>query len=168
MRFSPHPTPLQIISYAEQKARELSEYDEIYCVFDKDTHQDFDKALSKAQNIKLGNTIFKAIVSDPCFEFWLLLHFTKITPNLSTSQSPCKALQNHKDFKKNLPHYSKDYDFKDIIASHLSIAIKNANAVNNINLANRQTPYTQVVVLVERLQILAKIVSFHSQECMSI
>ena len=153
---SPHPTPMQVINYAEQKAKEVSEYDEIYCVFDRDTHGDFDKALAKAKSMRLENATLEAIVSDPCFEFWILLHFTKITPNLSTNQSPCKALQKHKDFKENLPRYSKDYDFKDIIASHLPTAIKNAKAVNKANLPTRQSPYTEVVRLVENLQELVK------------
>ena len=65
-------------------------------------------------------------------------------------------MQKYKDFKKNLPHYSKDYDFEDIIDKHLAIAIKNANAINKTNLSARQTPYTQVVTLVERLQDLSK------------
>lgn len=56
---SPHPTPLQVIDYAEQKAKEISEYDEIYCVFDRDTHSDFDKALAKAKNMKLENATLK-------------------------------------------------------------------------------------------------------------
>lgn len=66
---SRHPTPLQVINYAKQKVKEISEYDEIYCVFDRDTHKDFDKALDRAKKIKLKNTTFEAIVSDPCFEF---------------------------------------------------------------------------------------------------
>ena len=153
---SPHPTPMQVINYAEQKAKEIGEYDEVYCVIDRDTHSDFDEALAKAKSIKLQNAIFEIIVSDPCFEFWVLLHFAKITPNFRATKSPCKELQKHKDFKKNLPHYSKDYDFKDIIANHLNTAIKNANEINNVNLPTRQTPYTEVVRLVERLQTLAK------------
>lgn len=154
---SPHSTPLQVISYAEQKAKESNEYDEIYCVFDRDTHSDFDKALSKARNIKLENSTFEVIVSDPCFEFWILLHFTQTAQNFGTNAKPCQAVQKHKDFKKNLPHYSKDYDFEDIISKHLATAIKSANTINKTNLSARQTPYTQVVTLVERLQKLSKV-----------
>lgn len=150
---SSHPDPKQIIKYAIQKIRQFHEYDEIYCVFDKDLHTQ--KYINKVLETANKNN-FKAIVSDPCFEFWILLHFTKIMPTLSTSQSPCKALQKHKKFKENLPHYSKDYDFKDIIASRLPTAIKNAKAINKVNLPTRQTPYTEVVRLVENLQKLVK------------
>ena len=153
---SPRSTPSKVIDYATQKVNESNEYDEVYCVIDRDTHSDFGKALDKADSIKLQNTIFEVIVSDPCFEFWVLLHFAKITPNFRATKSPCVALQEHRDFKKHLPHYSKDYDFKDIIATYLPTAIKNAKAVNKANLSTRQSPYTQVVNLVERLQTLAK------------
>ncbi len=152
---SRHPTPSQVVKHAKQKAKELGECDEIYCVFDRDTHSDFNEALAKAKKMKLKNATLEAIVSDPCFEFWILLHFTKITPTLSTSQSPCEALQKHKTFKQHFPNYNKsNYDFDDIIANHLNTAIENANEINKTNLPTRQTPYTEVVRLVENLQKL--------------
>lgn len=152
---SRHPTPSQVVKHAKQKAKELGECDEIYCVFDRDTHKDFDKALDEAKKTRLKN--FEAIVSDPCFEFWILLHFTKITPNFSTNQSPCEALQKHKTFKQHFPNYNKsNYDFDDIIANHLNTAIENANGINKTNLPKRQTPYTEVVRLVENLQKLVQ------------
>lgn len=152
---SPHPTPLQVVKYAKQKAKEVSEYDEIYCVFDRDTHSDFNEALAKAKNMKLKNATPEVIVSDHCFEFWILLHFTKIMPTLSTNQSPCNALQKYKTFKQYLPNYDKsNYDFDDIVANRLKTAIENANEINETNLPTRQTPYTEVVRLVENLQKL--------------
>lgn len=150
IKSSPHPSPTKIIKYAIRQAKEINEYDEIYCVFDRDTHGDFDMALKLVDKNHL-----KAIVSDPCFEFWILLHFVKIAPNVSASQSPCKALQAHKVFMDNLPNYNKDYDFISIIVNHLDTAIINTKEINNTNLPTRQTPYTQVVTLVERLQKLS-------------
>lgn len=152
IKTSPHSSPINIVKYAIRQAKEINEYDEIYCVFDRDIHGDFDEALKLADN-----NHFEVIVSDPCFEFWILLHFTQTAQNFSTNAKPCQAVQKHKDFKKNLPHYSKDYDFEDIINKHLATAIKNANAINKTNLSVRQTPYTQVVTLVERLQKLSKV-----------
>ena len=152
IKSSPHSSPTKIVEYAIQQVEYTNEYDEIYCVFDRDIHGDFDEALKLADN-----NHFEVIFSDPCFEFWILLHFTQTAQNFSTNAKPCQAVQKHKDFKKNLPHYSKDYDFEDIINKHLATAIKNANAINKTNLSARQTPYTQVVTLVERLQKLSKI-----------
>ena len=49
---SPHSLPPLVVKYAKQKTNEMNEYDEIYCVFDRDTHTDFDDVLQKANNIK--------------------------------------------------------------------------------------------------------------------
>jgi hypothetical protein len=60
--------PLGIVKEAlvEQK-----NFDLVFCVIDRDTHETFQaaqNAASKSQKINL-------IVSYPCYEFWLLLHF---------------------------------------------------------------------------------------------
>lgn len=147
-----NPSPSSVVKYAKQKLEQNpNEYDEIYCVFDRDRHKDFNRALNIAKN-----TMIQTIISDPCFEFWILLHFTKTSKIFGRSgDSPCKEVQEEKAFKENVKNYAKDYDFKEIITQHLETAINNAKEINSQNEAQRQTPYTQVVVLVERLQELA-------------
>lgn len=46
-------------------------FDHIFCAIDRDTHQNFDEALILAKTAEKVDVI----VSYPCFEFWLLLHF---------------------------------------------------------------------------------------------
>jgi len=46
-------------------------FDHIFCAIDRDTHQNFDEALILAKAAEKVDII----VSYPCFEFWLLLHF---------------------------------------------------------------------------------------------
>jgi len=46
-------------------------FDHVFCAIDRDTHKNFDEALNLAKNSKK----VEVIVSFPCFEFWLLLHF---------------------------------------------------------------------------------------------
>jgi hypothetical protein len=46
-------------------------FDRVFCAIDRDTHKNFDEALNLANTSKK----VKVIVSYPCFEFWLLLHF---------------------------------------------------------------------------------------------
>jgi hypothetical protein len=65
-----HPgktNPLGIVKHAVGRR---SKYDFVYCVIDRDTHEDFDEAmgLARSSNVQM-------IVSYPCFEYWLLLHF---------------------------------------------------------------------------------------------
>ncbi len=57
---------------AEAKKRH-ADYESIYCAIDRDTHETFDEAV---QNAAAPPTV-ELIVSHPCYEFWLLLHFRK-------------------------------------------------------------------------------------------
>ncbi|MBT0826311.1 RloB family protein [Campylobacter lari] len=119
---SKNSSPLQIVKFAKEKSKGNS-YDKIYCVFDKDTHSDFDKARQKCKKYK-----FEAIASNPCFEFWILLHFTYTTKSFSTN-SPCNELINT-CLKKYIKDYTKNYDFTNIIQQNLNAAIANAQKAN--------------------------------------
>lgn len=70
--------PLAIVRYAKQRYREEKDagdaYDKVYCVFDKDQHDNYAPALDAIASARPGNS-FVAINSVPCFEYWLLLHF---------------------------------------------------------------------------------------------
>lgn len=61
--------PLNIVKEAIDRLRD---YDKVYCAIDRDRHEGFDKALAlAAENARW----LSVIVSYPCYEFWLLLHF---------------------------------------------------------------------------------------------
>lgn len=72
----------------------FEEHDQVWAVFDRDTHQDVDDAikLCRANGIGVGH-------SNPCFEVWLILHVVEHYDGLSTS----KTVQ--KDLKKHRPEY---------------------------------------------------------------
>jgi hypothetical protein len=67
---------------AEREARlqkdKYLRYDEVWCVFDIDSHPNLPDARQQAR----ANGIELAI-SNPCFELWLLLHFQGNCPELS-------------------------------------------------------------------------------------
>ncbi|MCX7087325.1 MAG: RloB family protein [Methylococcales bacterium] len=50
-------------------------FDRVFCAIDRDSHQNFDEAI----NLANGSKKIGMIVSYPCFEFWLLLHFVGFT-----------------------------------------------------------------------------------------
>ncbi|WP_175938607.1 RloB family protein [Caballeronia sp. BCC1704] len=67
--------PANLVRYAEKRKRE-EDFDAVYCVFDKDTHEHFPDAIARLKGFK-GRKIalnIEAIYSIPCFELWLLLH----------------------------------------------------------------------------------------------
>lgn len=59
--------PKGIVTEAINRRRSL---DRVFCVIDRDTHHGFDAALQAAVQ---GDV--QTIVSHPCYEFWVLLHF---------------------------------------------------------------------------------------------
>lgn len=60
--------PLGIVAAAIKRQRD---FESVYCVIDRDAHQNFDAALALAAD----EPKVTVVPSYPCFEFWLLLHF---------------------------------------------------------------------------------------------
>ncbi len=77
--------PTSVVKYA--KSRAMSEgphtdggYNDVFCIFDRDAHVDFEKAKSQILELNKPNSKFYAetmyaVWSNPCFEIWLLFHF---------------------------------------------------------------------------------------------
>ncbi|MDT0548235.1 RloB family protein [Streptomyces lonegramiae] len=65
-------SPLQVVQYAVDRwGGASSDFDQVWCVVDVDEYQDLESAMRCASenNVEL-------VVSNPCFEIWLLLHHT--------------------------------------------------------------------------------------------
>lgn len=74
------PAPISVVECAEKRAGEQGGYDTIFCVFDRDDHESFNRAREKIRGLatrKRAALDIRAIVSVPCFEFWVLLHFER-------------------------------------------------------------------------------------------
>ena len=102
--------PTQVVEFGHDKFLELNKsFEHVYCVFDRDDHDNFHDALAIAasHNRKYKNdtgqlTNFKAISSIPCFELWLLLHFAPFTKEMHRNEV-------YAELKKagRLPDYEK-------------------------------------------------------------
>ena len=86
----------------EREKRNGERFDSVYCVFDRDSHPQFDEAsnMARARGFRLAR-------SWPCFEFWLLLHFDFVRAPYARkgSLSPCDVCI--RDLRKHLPRYKK-------------------------------------------------------------
>jgi RloB-like protein len=73
VKVTPKPgSPLQVVRYAIKRWRGPGdEFDQIWCVVDVDEYQD----LAEAQQLAKDHDI-ELVVSNPCFELFLLLHHT--------------------------------------------------------------------------------------------
>ena len=127
--------PISVVEYAIKKAEEAEKneenYDIIYCVIDRDSHKDFVRALDKIPKTKKYGSKFYIILSVPCFEFWLLLHFEDTIRSFYAQgeKTPYDSIK--PELKKYLPDYAKNYkDFSQIITDeNLDKAIKSAKQI---------------------------------------
>jgi len=65
--------PLSIVNYGARRKHD-DDFQDVFCVFDRDRHSRFDDALTSAKRSGL-----RAIPSWPCFEVWLLMHFEDVS-----------------------------------------------------------------------------------------
>lgn len=149
-------SPGTIVDFALKEYRKDKEYDRIYCVFDKDRHTTYPNALDKIRRAKLGRGhLIEGTTSVPCFEFWLLLHFTYTTKQFDTGTgSICANVIS--DLKTHLPGYSKgNIDTYQATKDKLNAAIANCKKNGqHCKSADTDMPSTKVHELVEYLRNL--------------
>ncbi len=157
--------PISVFNHAYElyvsNSKKGDPYDRVYCVFDQDSYHlppnKYQQAIDKIRNSKPKNTFF-AITSVPCFEYWLLLHFTYTTApfNVIGNTSAGKATLNA--LKEYWPEYSKANEGTfEARLNELNYAKANAAralsaAINN----HTDNPSTYVHELVDYLQNIKK------------
>jgi RloB-like protein len=149
--------PIKVVEHAEKMLNENKAlFDHIWCVFDRDTHETFDKAIDKANsinnNIKGKKPTFNIAFSTPSFEFWFLLHFAYTTKQFKDNDEVRHDLQAY------IPDYKKNQSIINSLYPNLEKAFKGAERINNFhhksaaNPSNRTWhPYTNVDHLVKKI-----------------
>jgi len=158
--------PLSLVIAAEdefikerKRDPEKQGYDHVFVVFDRDTHTTYNDALRKTQDLnRKYKDKFKAIVSVPCFEFWLLLHFGYTTRQYGATggNSPCDNLI--RDLNAHISGYAKgNAGIFEATKDLIDEAVKNAKLLeNHQDAAQTDNPSTKVHHLVEYLRSLNK------------
>jgi RloB-like protein len=135
-------------------------YGEVYIVFDKDTHPDFESVQSKIRNSRLksrdGSPVkICAIIAIPCFEYWLLIHCKETSkPFLSSLElkDEWKRLWNG-EYEKNPTKI-----FSQIInESSLLNAISRAKKSRDCGAVHNKNPWTNMDELVWHLMNISHI-----------
>jgi len=115
----------------------------IWLVFDCDHYEYFDECIQKAKGK------YKVAYSNPCIEFWFLLHFKYSTADITCSEAT-------KQLKEKIPNYDKTTlgDF-DLLWNNLNTALQHAMKLreHHENIGNKDTtnPSTTVDKLVKYL-----------------
>jgi hypothetical protein len=108
---------------ARQKESEtglIAAYDEVWVVFDLEKTHDQRRKLAKQAKVLKEAEGIKFAESDPCFEFWLLLHEEYTTAPFADSDAVIKRL------KKHWNNYTKKQTPTEAFLEKLPTAIKHA------------------------------------------
>ena len=147
------------VEYQNKNQISVSEGDSVWVVADGDVNYNNpdpitakDSLLSKARKMADAKGIQIAL-SNPCFEFWYLLHFQYTTKFFKDYPAVKNALTTY------LPDYEKTGDVYNQLAEHTAIAIQNAKRVEQYHLQNDSSkpfgiavnPFTDIHQLVESL-----------------
>jgi hypothetical protein len=84
--------------------KDFPQIDEVWCVFDREAkkyERNFKLAMEMASQTQPSGKRLQCAVSNPCFEFWMLLHFEKTDKPFSNCQEVFD------DLRKHAPLYTK-------------------------------------------------------------
>lgn len=135
------------------RGRQASGYDQVWCVLDVE-QAGMNSSLPAARDKAQANKVRLAL-SNPCFEYWYLLHFKSTGRHFANCKAVCSAL------KKHLPSYQKGKDVFPAIEPHTDVAIQNAKEKETQQWQHQddpaaRNPSTQVYQLVEELRKIVR------------
>ena len=153
--------PNSLVTFAIERFKKDKDFDHVFCVFDKDKHISYNAALDKIRATRLaGGATLHAITSVPCFEIWLLLHFTCTTRPFSTagSDSNCALVIDALDRKGRIRGYEKgSRDIFNVLSDKIETAIRNAEKLEHFyKTSQTDNPSTKVHELVQYLKGLKR------------
>jgi len=139
--------------YLARKSLIKAAYEVVYCVIDVEAPKA--ESLSRAVNKAEGNKL-EVILSNPCFEYWYILHFRKTSAPFTRSQDAKSALR-----QEHPAYCESDTTIVDVVYPKTAEAIKHSKEVlreqhNNAEDLSDCNPSTHVHKIVEYLQDAAQ------------
>lgn len=155
----PGSDPLSVVNHAIEKFKEDPSYNKVFCVFDRDKHTTYDTALDKIRSTRLKNGAeLHAITSIPCFEIWLLLHYTYTTSSFCAAGNDSNCALVLSRLKSYISGYEKgNEDIFNIVNDRVEDALKNAKRLEEFHMTSgTDNPSTRIHKLVKYLMNLKK------------
>lgn len=145
--------PRQVVDYAEKVFRDDPSFDICYAVFDRDEHNTYHDALTRAAQLDKAlkndfkKTIrFHSVPTVPCFEMWILLHFADVRSFNDRHEVIRRVGEHIKDYAKGLKGVFG------LTADKLATATARAEILrDNYSAATGTDPYTMMDQLVAKL-----------------
>jgi hypothetical protein len=137
------------IDYQKHHAKDFLKGDSIFCVFDRDanTNEDFKKAKEIARNYNR-----QLILSNPCFEYWILSHFERYFEPIEPKTLELRLRRSLNSYEKNDPDiYNKTRERIETAIEYSKKACK-MHLENRVKILSKESnPSTMVFQLIEKI-----------------
>ena len=159
--------PISVVEFGIRILNVDSDFDQIYFVFDKDSHASYASALSRVKNLRkkrtYNNKSISAITSNPCFEVWFLMHYQAYTRPITAAggRSACEnVIRVLKKFPEFYNYNKGNRNLFELSVGRLEEAKQNSEQVLKLCEASGTSihygnPTTLVHKLISALQLLA-------------
>lgn len=141
--------PLSVVKRAKANGRA---FDFVWAVFDADTHHTQSSHIPNARNLAQSNNIQLAI-SNPCFEYWLILHFKEYRKTQQNSKQMEKTLSDiwKKEYKEEY-HKGKS-NFNDIVKRYEEARkwAKNGRKQTANEMPEQHNPCSEIYLLIDQI-----------------
>ncbi len=145
--------PISVVRCAEKKCAEAGGYDQVFCVFDRDGHESFTRACEQVLALasrKDKPLPIKAIISIPCFELWVLLHFEKMDAPFDRCDDVVARVRTHM-----LGYLKADTVISRQLMERVETAVSNAEWLEQQAATNNYNPYTSVHHVLRHFETVA-------------
>lgn len=149
--------PVSIVRTAKQvqktEAKLGEKYDRVYCVFDRDEHTNYGEACHQVEAAG-----FFCVFSNPCFEYWLLLHFSYTRAPYARDGHRTAAQNCERELREHLPRYQKNFQglFQSLLPGLPEAKVRATRILVDARRTGNENPSTRVHELVDYLQNLKR------------
>lgn len=158
-------SPISVVNRAKKAIkRDETEYDIIYCVFDKDnrTYSSYDEAIRMIKNLNRRHSDIEinAIPSVPSIEYWLYLHTGYLDRPYSNAREMEKDLKRIPQFKRYNKSITSDlfkYLFKNRQTAKDNAARSVTDGKHRLDKMYHENPSTRIHVILKKLEEFSSI-----------
>lgn len=149
--------PISVVEHSESLYQELTKAGHsvqgVFCIFDRDTHESFDKACALALRLHKSGIPIEVVHSVPCFEYWVLLHYEFCRAPYSSQGRTTAAHLVYRHLQTHIKSYQKgSKGLYEQLKEKQPFAIENAvKVLQDSEDTGEKNPSTQIHTLIEKL-----------------
>lgn len=147
--------PESVVQLAEEKYRDDDGYDKVFCVFDRDGHESYQRARDRIVHLRTRtrNPIpIDDAISLPCFEVWILLHYERTDRPFNRCAEVIQRIR-----QTHIPGYEKaDEEIAAALMERVDTAIANADWLAGRAQATNHNPFTAVQTVIRHFSSVSE------------